>query len=174
MPQFSLNKEFNELVKAALTEEQMIGDNNNNQTDNKKTVEEESAKSPDFFQDKNVIKRKKVGKQYTTTRIKSKNFLSSISYVGICKEDFYNVNFVFNIYFLITKNLSHSSLDRKLSNQNKHEMIYMLWKECISCVFYKHICSKQNLLCLNGKNVLYLKVAEIINEFMDANEKMFS
>ena len=88
MPQFSLNKEFNELVKAALTEEQMIGDNNNNQTDNKITVEEESAKSPDFFQDKNVIKRKKVGKQYTTTRIKSKNFLSNISYVGISKEDY--------------------------------------------------------------------------------------
>ena len=48
-------------------------------------------------------------------------FLSNISYVGINKEDFYNQNFVFDIYALMTKNLNPFSLDRKLSDQNKHE-----------------------------------------------------
>ena len=48
------------------------------------------TKIPDFFQDNQAIKRKKVGKQYTTTRIKSRNFLSNISYAGISKENFYN------------------------------------------------------------------------------------
>ena len=98
MSQFSLNKEFDELMKVALTEERMLGDSNNNnsnnndQTDNKITVEDKSAKS------------------LTTRHIKSRNFLSNISYVGITKEDFYNKNFVFDAYSLITKNLNLFSL----------------------------------------------------------------
>ena len=67
------------------------------------TDKDESAKSPDFFQDNNAIK-KKLAKPYTSTRIKSRYFLSNISYAGINKEDFYNQNFVFDIYALMTKN----------------------------------------------------------------------
>ena len=51
-------------------------------------------------------KKKTSIKPYTTTRIKSRNFLSNISYIGINKEDFYNQNFVFDVYALITKNLN--------------------------------------------------------------------
>ena len=102
-----------------------------------------------------IMLLKNLVKPYTTTRIKSINFLSNISYVGINKEDFYNQNFVFDIYALMTTNLNPFSLDRKLSDQNKHEMIYMVWKECTPGEFYKYICLKENFLYLNGKNVLY-------------------
>ena len=90
-----------------------------------------SAKSQDFFQEHSKMIRKK----YTTTRIKSRNFLSNIAYVGISKEDYYNENFVFNIYLLLTKNLNTFSLDRKLADKTKHEMVYMLWKELCQLVF---------------------------------------
>ena len=90
-----------------------------------------SAKSQDFFQEHSKMIRKK----YTTTRIKSRNFLSNIAYVGISKEDYYNENFVFDIYLLLTKNLNTFSLDRKLSDKTKHEMVYMLWKELCQLVF---------------------------------------
>ena len=53
-------------------------------------------------------------------------------------------------------------------------MIYMLWKECMPNDFYKYICTKENFLYLNGKNVLYPKVAEIIWKFIQANEKNFN
>ena len=72
-----------------------------------------------------------MGKKSTNTLIKSTIFLSSISYMGVNKEDFYNKNFVSNIYTLITKNLNPFSLDRKLSDQNKYELIDMPWKECV-------------------------------------------
>ena len=45
--------------------------------------------SKNLFQDNNAI-----AKKYLTTRIKSRNFLSNIAYVGINKEDYYNRNFV--------------------------------------------------------------------------------
>ena len=85
------------------------------------THKDESAKSPDFFQDNNAIKNKKNTKPYTTTRIKSTNFLSNISYVGINKKDFYSRSFGLDIYALMTKNLKLFSLrHRKLNDQNKH------------------------------------------------------
>ena len=123
---------FNELVKANLSERQQLDD----QLDSDENIQvvEESAKSQDFFQDNNALE-----KRYMTTRIKSRNSLSNIAYVGINKEDYYNENFIFDVYLLVTKNLNPFSLDRKLAEKNKHEMIYMLWKECMPQKFYRHI-----------------------------------
>ena len=111
----TFNQQFNELVKATLSE--------NNQTDNSnQNIQDidESAKRQDFFRDNNTVA---IGQRYTTTRIKSRKFVSNISYVGINKEDYYDENFIFDVYLLTF------SLHRKLADKNKHEMIYMLWKE---------------------------------------------
>ena len=153
------NKQFNELVKVTRQERQQLND----QTDGDENIQvmDESAKSQDFFQDNNAL-----GKRYTTTCIKSRNFLSNIAYVGINKEDYYNENFVFDVYLLIIKNLNPFLLERKLADQTKHEMIYMLWKECMPQKFYKHICKEKNFLYLNDKNVLQPKVLEIITDFL--------
>ena len=70
----------------------------------------------------------------------------------------YNENFIFDVYLLVTKNLNPFSLDRKLNDKNKHEMIYILWKECMQQRFYQHICKEKNFLYLSGKNVLQPKV----------------
>ena len=70
------------------------------------------------------------------TRIKSQNFLSNIAYIAINKEDYYNNNFIFDVYFLLTKNLNPFSLDKKLAGKSKHEMIYMLWRECMPVEYY--------------------------------------
>ena len=75
------------------------------------THKDESEKSPNFFQDNNAIKKNT--KPYMTTKIKSRNFLSNISYVGFNKENFYNQSFVFDIYAMMTKNLNSFLLDRK-------------------------------------------------------------
>ena len=129
---------------------------------------DESAKSQDFFQDNNAP-----GKRYTTTRIKSRNFLSNIAYVGINKEDYYNENFVFDVHLLITKNLNPFSLDTKLAHKTKQEMIYMLWKKCMPQKFYKHICKGKNFLYLNGKNVLQPKVLKIITDFLNEDKNNY-
>ena len=159
MTSFSLSQEFEKLVKATLTEKQLISNNNNNNNNNNKSkykdMTDGSAKSPDFFQDNKSIKKPE--RKYTTTRIKSINFLSNISYVGINKEDFYNENFIFDIYLLITKNLNHFLLDRKLNDLNKNEMIYMIRKECIPAAFYKYICQEENFIYLNRKKRLAAK-----------------
>ena len=62
-----------------LSERQQIS----NQTDGNKNIQvvDESAKTKDLFQDNNPS-----GKKYSTTRIKSRDFLSNIAYVGINKQ----------------------------------------------------------------------------------------
>ena len=120
MTSFSLNQEFDELVKVILADKRQILDNNNNnsnnsnENENKNDKTDGSPKSPDFSQD-NKLSVKKSDRKYTITRIKSRNFLSNISYVGIKREDFYNENFIFDIYLLMTRNLNPFSLDRKLN-----------------------------------------------------------
>ena len=54
------------------------------------------AKSPDCFQDNKPSEKAET--KYTT-RIKSRDFLSNIWYVGINMEDFYNdfYNFIFDV-----------------------------------------------------------------------------
>ena len=162
----TFNQKFSELVKVAQSEQQQLQD----ETDiNEYILEiEESVKSQDLFQDNNAI-----AKKYLTTRIKSRNFLSNIAYVGINKEDHHNRNFVFDVYLLLTKNLNPFFLDRKLADKTKHEMIYMLWKECMPAKFYKHIYREKNFFYLNGKNVLQSKVLEIISEFTDEDESNY-
>ena len=126
MRDFSLNRKFQSLVKQTLDSQKQTAVE---VLKEKETVKnnEESAKSPDLFQDNNFRKKTSI-KPYTTTRIKSRNFLLNISYVGISKEDFYNLNFLFDVYTLITKNLNPVLLEGKLGDPNGHEMIYALQK----------------------------------------------
>ena len=162
MTTFSINDRINELAKVTLAEKQELTENNNNNI--QQEMIDKSAKSSDFFRYNKPSE--KLERKYTTTRIKSRNFLSNISHDGINKEDFYNKNFIFDVCLLVTKNLNPFSLDTKLNHKNKHEMIYMHWKECMLQRFYQHICKAKHFLYLSGKNVLQPKVSETISEFL--------
>ena len=43
----------------------------------------------------------------------------------------------------------------------------MFWEECIEKTFYKPICENENFMYLNGKNVLYVKTAQIVMNYLD-------
>ena len=115
----------------------------------------------------------KTFKPYTTSRIKSCNFLSKISYAGVSDDDIIDRNFCFDIYILMTKNINPFSLERKLFDQSKHEMIYMLWKDCMPDEFFKFICKKENFSYLNSKNVLHPKVSDIVQSFIAEDENNY-
>ena len=143
MTTYNLNNYFEELVKETLEEKKQM-----EQNDDTVTMIDESAKTQDFFQNNRCKKEKE---KCTSTRIKSRNFLSNIVYVGINREDFCNEDFIFDMYLLIAKNLNRLLIDRKITDENKHEMLYMLWKECTPLKFYQHICKEKHVLYLNGK-----------------------
>ena len=109
--------------------------------------------------------------KYSPTRIKSRNFLSNISYTAINKNDFYNESFILDVYVLLVKNLNPFSLQRNLSDESKQEMMYMLWRECIPIEFYQHICEEKNFVYLNGRDVGKPGALEIVGNFIDQGKE---
>ena len=140
-------------------------------------IEVLAEKSPDIYPTENSIaKRQKVRYlatriKYSPTRVKSRNFLSNIGYTSINKSDFYNENFILDVYILLVKNLNPFSLQRKISDKFKHEMIYMLWREYIPVEFYRYICQEENFKYLNGRDVNQPGVLEIVGRFIDQGKK---
>ena len=53
----------------------------------------------------------------------------------------------------------------------KHEMIHMVWRECMPAEFYKFICEENNFVYLNGKNVIQPGVLEIVEDFIDQDKE---
>ena len=46
----------------------------------------------------------------------------------------------------------------------------MFWEDYNEPSFYKHICPPENFLYLDEKNVIYLRVAEIVMNYIEADE----
>ena len=86
------------------------------------TVMEEKEPNLGFFSDNKTNQKKKKKrksrktplKPYHTTRIRAWNFLKNISYNGVTNKDFFNRNFDFDRYVLLTKNMNLFSLERKI------------------------------------------------------------
>ena len=110
---------------------------------------------------------KRTIKCYTSIRIKTRNFLSNISYTGVISEDFVDNNFTFDTITLLTKNINLFSLERKFVDAKNRDVICMLWDECLEKTFYKRICEKDNFVFLNSKNVLYSKTAQIVLDYLN-------
>ena len=65
-------------------------------------------------------------------------------------------------------------MERKIFDVKDREMINMFWEDCNGPSFYKHICQPDNFLYLNGKNVIYLLMTEIVMNYIQANENNFN
>ena len=74
------------------------------------------------------------------------------------------------MFILLVKNLNSFSLQRKISDKFKHEMIYMLWRQCVPPAFCRFICQEENLKYLNGRDVSQPGVLEIVSKFVDQDK----
>lgn len=120
--------------KMLVSSEEDISDLENNQQQSEKTKKKQDFSQEIVDDQKKILSRQKIRYtatriRYSLTRIKSIHFLSNISYSGINKNDFYNENFILDVYGLLIKNLNPFSLTRKISDKNKHEIVYMLWRD---------------------------------------------
>ena len=128
---FRLDDQSQEML---VSSEEDISDLENNQQQSEKTKKSQDFSQQTVEDQKKILSRHKIRYtatriKYSVARIKSRHFLSNISYSGINKNDFYNENFILDAYVLLIKNLNPFSLTRKISDKNKHEMVYMLWRD---------------------------------------------
>ena len=64
-------------------------------------------------------------------------------------------------------------MERKIFDVKDREMINMFWEDGNERSFYKHIYQQENFLYLNGKNVIYPRVTEIVMNYIEADNKNF-
>ena len=64
-------------------------------------------------------------------------------------------------------------MERKIFDVKDREMINMFWEDCNEPSFCNHICQLENFLYLNGKNVIYPRVVEIVRNYIEADDKNF-
>ena len=103
-------------------------------------------------------------KPYTSSGIKTRNFLSNISYTGVKSEDFADNNFTFDTITLLTKNINpfvHFSMQ-------KIETLYICCgMSALKRYFTNTSVKNDNFIYLNGKNVLYCKTKEIVLDYLN-------
>ena len=98
----------------------------------------------------------------------------NISYNGVKEEDLFDRSFVFHTDVLTTKNINHFFLKKKkIFDVKDREIINIFSEDYNEPSFYKHISQLENFLYLNGKNVIYPRVAEIAMNYIEAIDKNF-
>ena len=76
-----------------------------------------------------------------------------------------------DVYVLLVKNLNPFSLRRKVTVKTKHEMVYMLWRECIPSEFCRYICKEKDFIYLNGRDVGQPGALEIVGGFINLGKE---
>ena len=76
-----------------------------------------------------------------------------------------------DVFVLLVKNLNPFSLTRKITDKTKHEMVYLLWRECIPSEFYRYICEEKNFIYLNGRDVGQPGVLQIVEGFINQGKQ---
>ena len=186
----TLRNNINKLIQKTLTMEDLTDlrfqsqpmQETDNAVDYSKEILESSQQLPEESQsfsqqvppaskivDQHKVRYTSTRTKYSPTRIKSINFLSNISYTGISKNDFYNENFILDVYVLLV--LNPFSVTQKINDKTKHKMVYMLWRECIPSEFYQFICEKKKFVYLNGRDVGQPRVLETVGNFINQGKQ---
>ena len=86
-----------------------------------------------FSQDDNVVPKKKMirKKDYSNTKVKTRNLLTNVFYRRFKQSDFNKSGFIIDILPFLLQNFNPINLDRKLDTEKECDMVKFLWDECI-------------------------------------------
>ena len=74
-------------------------------------------------------------KDYSTTKVKTRDLLTNVSYRRFKQSDFDKDSFIIDILSFLVQNFNSINLERKLDLVKERDMIKFLWDECIPHVF---------------------------------------
>ena len=136
--------------------------------------EKEALSQPnqDFSSNNNAVQKvpkkemkKKRENNYSTTKVKARNFLTNVSYFRVKDTDLINKSFVVDRYSFIVLNLNPFYLERKFEKTEERQQIEMLWNVLIPCKFFSHICKTDIYNVLISTKLEYQDVLEIVKVF---------
>ena len=101
-----------------------------------------------FSQDDNVVPKKKMKrrKDYSNTKVKTKNLLTNVSYRRFKQSDFNKNSFIIDILSFLVQNFNPMNLERKLDIEKERGMVKFLWDECIPHDFIRYLYKQFNYI----------------------------
>ena len=96
----------------------------------------------DIFLDDKAIKN------YSSTKIKARNFLTNVSYNRITAADYKNNNFVIDCFTFLILYLNPFYLERKFETNVEREFVNTLWMFLMPGNLYSYITQNENLISI--------------------------
>ena len=118
----------------------------------------------DIFIDDKAIKN------YSSTKIKARNFLTNVSYNRITTVDYKNKNFVIDCFTFLILYLNPFYLERKFESSTEREFVNVLWMLLMPSNLYNFINQNENMTTLNKIKIKYVDVKKMILEFLQYDE----
>ena len=118
----------------------------------------------DIFIDDKAIKN------YSSTKIKARNFLTNVSYNRITTVDYKNKNFVIDCFTFLILYLNPFYLERKFESSTEREFVNVLWMFLMPSNLYNFINQNENMTTLNKIKIKYVDVKKMILEFLQYDE----
>ena len=112
-----------ETLLSTFTERIEDQQNQNSSQDNKFVPKKEMKKRPD----------------YSSTKVKTRNLLTNVSYRRVKQSDFNNQNFVIYILSFMVQNFNPVNLDIKLEVEKERDMVKLMWDMCVPHEFVSFI-----------------------------------
>ena len=108
-------------------------------------------------------KRQRASKTpYSSTKMKARNYLTNISYRRISDKDFTNANFVIDMLSYILLYVKPFFLTATYDDNEKRNMVKMLWEKCLPARFYEHIKKTDNFTILNSGKLTFNQSKNIV------------
>ena len=74
-----------------------------------------------------LFQKKKRRKDYSNTKVKTRNLLTNVSYRRFKQSDLKKNSFIIDILPFLVQNFNPINLERKLDSETEEEMVKFLW-----------------------------------------------
>ena len=118
----------------------------------------------------NIFLDDKAIKNYSSTKVKARNFLTNVSYNRITTADYKNNNFVIDCFTFLILYLNPFYLERKFETNVEREFVNTLWMFLMPSNLYNYITQNENMKTLNKIKIKYQDAKDIIIGFIQHDQ----
>ena len=104
-------------------------------------------------------------KDYSNTKVKTRNLLTNVSYRRFKQSDFNKNSFIIDILSFLVQNFNPINLERKLDIEKERDMVKFLWDECIPHDFVCCMYKQDNYTEVSKPNLTYQKANNIVKNY---------
>ena len=108
----------------------------------------------------------KRGKDYSNTKVKTRNLLTNVSYRRFKQSDFKKNSFIIDTLSFLVQNLNPRNLERKLGIEKERDIVKFLWDECIPHDFVRYMYKQNNYIEISKPNLTYQKANNIVKNYV--------